>query len=137
LCPLRYFTHWRKPPISASTYFQRRLPTSISVAGAVENKKTHVLRFSKILTQEAVDEIYKHTIEKGKFHKMVNEMLIRQSASIQTSDRVLVDSNLAVESDNEIRELIELAGFEFINEGRWKEVILLHRKGSGTIVAGF
>jgi hypothetical protein len=124
---------------STDTFYYENLNDFIRVLASKEtewqNQKSHTLRFSKILTKVALDEIYNHALEKGKFHRKVNDMLIRQSASIQPSDKILVDSDMAVSSDRDIRELIELAGFNMINEGKWKEVILLHRKGSGTIAS--
>lgn len=100
-----------------------------------QKQQSHVLRFAKVLTKEATEEIYKETLQKGLFHRKVNEKLIQQSASIHSSDKVLIDSNLNISVDTEIRNLIETGGFLLINEGRWKDVILLHKKGSQTVAS--
>lgn len=98
-----------------------------------QKQKTHVIRFTKKLTEDAIAGIYNDTLQKGKFHRHVNEKLIQQSALIKEGDKILVDENLNVTGDTEIRNLIETSGFLLINEGRWKDVILLHKKGSGSI----
>ncbi len=46
-----------------------------------------------------------------------------------------MDSNLNISDDTEIRNLIETFGFILINEGRWKDLIALHKKGSQTIAS--
>lgn len=97
------------------------------------NQQSHTLRFKKVLTQEAILQIYNDTIQKGIFYRKVNEKLILETASLFPTDKVLIDSDLNVSGDKEIRDLIENIGFVLINEGKWKEVILVHKNGSGNI----
>lgn len=97
------------------------------------NQQSHTLRFKKALTQEAILQIYNDTIQKGKFHRTVNEKLILKTASLYPTDKLIIDSDLNVSGDNEIRNLIENVGFVLINEGKWKEVIFVHKNGSGNI----
>lgn len=94
---------------------------------------SHTLRFTKVLTENTTLQIYNDTIQKGLFHRKVNEKLIFKSASLFPTDKLLIDSDLNVSGDNEIRDLIENIGFVLINEGKWKEVILVHKNGSGNI----
>ena len=94
---------------------------------------THTLRFKKTLTKEAIIQIYDETLKKGKFHRKVNERLILKSASLFPTDKISLDAELNVSSDNEIRNQIENIGFVLINEGKWKDVIMVHKKGSGNI----
>jgi len=94
---------------------------------------THTLRFKKILTKEAIRQIYNETLKKGQFHRKVNEKLIRKSASLFPTDKILLDAELNVSSDSEMRNLVENIGFVLINEGRWMEIIMVHKKGSGNI----
>lgn len=94
---------------------------------------SHTIRFTKILSEDAILQIYNDTIQKGLFHRKVNENLISKSASLFPTDKLLIDSDLNVSGDNEIRDLIENIGFVLINEGKWKEVILVHKNGSGNI----
>ena len=94
---------------------------------------SHTLRFTKILAEDAIRQIYDDTIKKGLFHRKVNEKLIFKSASLFPTDKIVIDSDFNVSGDNEIRNLIENIGFVLINEGKWKEVILVHKNGSGNI----
>lgn len=94
---------------------------------------SHILRFTKILTEDKIQQIYDDTIEKGLFHRKVNEKLISKSASLFPTDKIVIDSGLYVSGDNEIRNLIENIGLNLINEGKWKEVIIVHKNGSGNI----
>lgn len=94
---------------------------------------SHILRFTKALTEDAILGIYNDTIQKGLFHRKVNEKLILKSASLHSTDKILIDSDLNVSGDPEIRTLIENVGFVLINEGKWKEIILIHKNGSGNI----
>ena len=98
-----------------------------------QEQDTHVIRFSKVLTEEAITDIYKETLQKGIFHRVVNQKLIQHSSSIHSGDKVLIDSNLDISDDSEIRELIERGGFVLINEGRGKDIMALHKKGSQAI----
>lgn len=100
-----------------------------------QKQESHSLRFNKILTEDVINVIYNDTIQKGLFHRKVNEKLILQSASLHSTDKILFDSDLNVSEDSEIRNLIENIGFVLINEGKWKEVILVHKKGSGNIAS--
>src|SRR5207249_4060365 len=88
-----------------------------------QKQQSHVLRFANVLTKDATENIYRDTLQKGLFHRKVNEKLIQQSASIHSEDKVLMDSNLNISDDTEIRKLIETGGFLLINEGRWRDVI--------------
>jgi len=97
------------------------------------NQESHILRFTNVLTEDSILQIYKDTIQKGIFHRKVNEKLIFKSASLFPTDKLIIDSDLNVSGDNEIRNLIENIGFVLINEGKWKEVIFVHKNGSGNI----
>lgn len=96
-------------------------------------KGTHVLRFQKRLDAQAIAEIYANTLKNGKFHRKVNELFIYQADSATPKDSILIDKELNISSDEEIRKYIESTGQFLINEGRWKEVIAVSQKGSGNI----
>lgn len=96
---------------------------------------SHVLRFNKVLTAEKIDEIYELTLKKGKFQRTVNEKTVIQSLSMNTGDKILFDANYNITDDSEIRKLIETIGLELINESKWKDIILVHKKASGNIAS--
>lgn len=100
-----------------------------------DKQACHSLRFIKILDANAIDAIYQDTIKKGVFNRKLNEKLIQQSASFHIKDKVLVDPNFNVSGDGEIRNIIEKVGFTLINEGKWKEIIQVHKSGSGNIAS--
>lgn len=98
-------------------------------------QKSHVLRFSKLFDSLVLEEIYAETLKKGKFQRIVSEKLIAHSTSINSHDRVSVDTNFNVIDDAEIRELIENIGLVIINEGNWKDIITVHKKATGNIAS--
>jgi hypothetical protein len=100
-----------------------------------QKQKSHSLRFNKVLTQDAISSIYDYTIQKGLFNKKINEKLILKSASLNATDKILVDKESTIWDDAEIRTNIEVIGFMLINEGKWKEIIQVHKNGSGSVAS--
>ncbi|MBK7684051.1 MAG: DUF4365 domain-containing protein [Bacteroidetes bacterium] len=96
---------------------------------------SHVLRFSKQLDASALEEMYQLTMKKGKFQRTINEKAAGQAVSVNTGDKIIIDIDFNITDDKEIRRLIEGIGLEIINEGKWKEVIYLHKKGSGNLAS--
>jgi hypothetical protein len=99
------------------------------------SQASHVLRFSKPLTESAIEEIYQLTLKKGKFQRTINEKVIAQSITVNTRDKILIDTNFNVSDDVEIRKLIESIGLQIINEGKWKDLIIVHKKASGNVAS--
>jgi len=99
------------------------------------SQPSHVLRFTKKLDSIGIDEMYQLTLTRGKFQRTVNEKAVLQSISINSGDKVLVDSDFNISDDSEIRQLVESIGFELINEGKWKEIIEVHKKASGNVAS--
>lgn len=77
--------------------------------------------------------IYQLTLQKGKFQRTINEKVVAQSVAINAGDKILIDADFNVTDDKEIRRLIEGIGLQIINEGKWKEVIYVHKKASGNV----
>ncbi|WP_162419566.1 DUF4365 domain-containing protein [Cyclobacterium roseum] len=96
---------------------------------------SHVLRFLKPFNESAIEEIFQLTLKKGKFQRTINEKVIAQSITVNTGDRILIDNDLNVSDDSEIRKLIEGIGLEIINEGKWKDIIFVHKKASGNVAS--
>lgn len=98
-----------------------------------ENQPNHTIRFEKVLSPEAINEIYQISIKHG---TMLRELNFRGALMINSSSKnqkIIVDYQENVTDDNEIRTLIEGLGHELINEGRWKEIIHVHRNASGEV----
>lgn len=96
---------------------------------------SHVLRLNKILDADGLDEMYQLTLKKGKFQRTINEKTVIQSLSVNTGDKILVDANFNVSDDAEIRRLIEAIGLELMNEGKWKDILFVHKKASGNVAS--
>jgi hypothetical protein len=99
------------------------------------SQPSHVLRFSKPFNGLVIEEIFQLTIKKGKFQRTINEKVIAQSIAVNTGDKIVIDSDLNVSDDGEIRKLIEGIGLEIINEGKWKDLIFVHKKASGNVAS--
>lgn len=98
-------------------------------------QESHVLRFRKLLDERSITEIYNSTLKKGLFQREINERLAIMSAVVKTGDKILFDANLNVSDDQEIRRLIEGIGLELINEGKWNEILIVHKKASGNVAS--
>jgi len=96
---------------------------------------THTLRFRKRLTNEAIDEMYEKTLVKGRFQREINERVALKTAMVDTGDKILFDANFNISDDAQIRKLVEAIGLELINETRWNEILLVHKKASNTIAS--
>lgn len=96
---------------------------------------SHVLRFSKPFNESAIEEIFQLTLKKGKFQRTINEKVIAQSITVNTGDKILIDAELNITDDKEIRRLIEDIGLEIINEGKWKDIIFVHKNASGNVAS--
>ena len=99
------------------------------------SQASHVLRFDKKLDASGLEEMYQLTLKKGKFQRTINEKSVMQSLSISADDKILFDADLNISDDAEIRKLIEAIGLEIINEGKWKDVIFVHKKASGNVAS--
>jgi len=97
------------------------------------NQGSHVLRFSKRLDDLAISEMYNITISKGIFHRKINEKFAINASTIQDGDKILVDRDLNISDDSEIRTLVEDLGLTLINESKWKEILVVHNKASQNI----
>ena len=100
-----------------------------------KNQSTHVLRFNKVLNEDTITEIYNLTIQKGKFQRELNEKAVARSLTANKGDKVIVDDEFNVSDDSEIRELIEGIGLMLVNEGKWKEIVAIHKQASGNVAS--
>lgn len=96
------------------------------------DQDSHTLRFSKILDESAIQNVYDHVVDRGRFGREISEKIVQYS-SIQSSGSVVVDKDLQVITDDEIEGIIEKFGHAFINEARWVDLISLHERGSQSI----
>lgn len=100
-----------------------------------QKQGSHVLRFNKRLDHNAIGEMYNVSIKKGLLQRKINESLALQTSSISLGDRILIDANLNVNTDADIRRVIEAIGLNLVNEGKWREILLVHTKASGNIAS--
>lgn len=94
---------------------------------------SHTLRFSKKLTAETIDLMYKEVIEWGTNQRHLQLQTIYIASGLNTNDRVSIDSDFNAVSDQEIRTYIEQFGFQMINVGQWVEVLDLNSKATGNV----
>lgn len=97
------------------------------------SQSSHVLRFSKILNKEAIKEIYHLTLERGKVQRTITEKTIMQSLAINKGDKLIIDGNLNITDDKEIREFIENNGLILIDDRKWQDIIQIHKNASGNV----
>ncbi len=103
--------------------------------GEWNKQGTHVLNFSKQLLPGGIIEMYNTAQKNGLLQRNLKDSASLISASFNKSDRISIDANLNITDDAKIRQMIEALGFELINEGKWKEIFLVHKKASGNVAS--
>jgi hypothetical protein len=99
------------------------------------SQQNHTLRFRKKLDDEGIEGMYKATLDRGLLNRRLNEQVTRQSMPEQNSNKLVLDSNLKVSDDAEIREAVETIGLFLINEARWSEILEAHKSASGSVAS--
>lgn len=93
----------------------------------------HSLRFNKLLLPDGVEEMYKTALKNGLLQINLKHSATVISTSLNKNDRIIIDSNMKIAGDYQIRQMIEALGFELINEGKWREILSVHKNASGNI----
>ena len=99
-----------------------------------QSQQNHTLSFSKKIDKHAVDTIYEIAMKKGKMLREINGNLVSRLSQTNFGQKILIDFDGNVESDDELKEIIEKFGFELINQTNWNKVIDLHNKTSNSLL---
>lgn len=94
---------------------------------------SHTIRFSSLLDKPAIDRMYRQTMQRGILNRRLNLHNLMSDDSHTPEDKVIIDRNLDLVTDSEIRELIEKCGFILIRDNRWTDILKLHKKASGSL----
>lgn len=98
-----------------------------------QEQSNHTLRFTKKLDKSAVDSIYTIVLNKGKLFRKVNATLAVKFSQANLGEKVLIDYDGNVSTDEEIKDIIEKYGLELVNQCKWNEVLELHKKTSNSL----
>lgn len=98
-----------------------------------QEQSNHTLRFTKKLDRTAVDSIYTIVLNKGKLFRKVNATLAVKFSQANLGEKLLIDYNGNVSTDEEIKDIIEKYGLELVNQCKWNEVLELHKKTSNSL----
>lgn len=109
--------------------------TEIQSKEKTESQQTYTLRFSKLLDNEAIEQIYQEVYKKGKFQRLINEKITLRPSNAASEDKISFDSGLNITDDADIRNAVELVGLTLVNKAQWKSVIAYHKRGSGNVAA--
>lgn len=95
-------------------------------------QKTHTLRFKDALNAENIQKIYDQVKRKGIAQRKINEKLNSETTDVSPSKikQVTIDANHNVYDDGEIIRLIELGGFQLLNERRWEDITTIAGRAS-------
>lgn len=99
-----------------------------------QEQSNHTLRFTKKLDKTAVDLIYTIVLKKGKLFRKVNATLAVRFSQANLGEKVLIDYDGNVSTDEEIKDIIEKYGLELVNQCKWNEVLELHKKTSNGLI---
>lgn len=92
-----------------------------------QKQKSHVIRFYKKLGSGEVDNIYNLAFRYGDMMRQVNIGRIAMQGANQTTNSLIIDDHDNVSDEREIIKMIEALGMELINNGRWSEIIAVHK----------
>ena len=95
-----------------------------------QKQENHTLRFSKKITSNSINEIYDLALRRGLMLRKLNSKLAENINNIEHDDSILIDYDCNVESDDDIKNIIQNSGWILNDECRWKEIIILHNKTS-------
>jgi len=97
-------------------------------------QKSHIIRFQNKLDKDGFELMYQSALHYGLLQRTLKERTAFISASLNIHERISIDTDLSVTDDATIRGQIESFGIPLINDGRWKDVIELHKKSTGQLV---
>lgn len=97
------------------------------------DQASHVIRFSSLLDKPALDQMHRQTIQKGTFNRQLSTHNLMKDQSPTPEDKIIIDRNLDMVADSDIRDLIEKGGFMLIKDNRWADILKLHKKASGSL----
>jgi hypothetical protein len=99
-----------------------------------QEQENHTLRFTKKIDKQAIDSIYNIAMLKGKMLRKINANLSSRLSKSNLGEKILIDYDSNVTTDEEIKETIEKYGFELVNQCGWNKVLELHTKTSNRII---
>lgn len=94
---------------------------------------SHSYRFSKQLLPTGINEMYDAALNHGILSRNLKEKSVLIASSAHPEDRISLKNGVEMTDDQSIRNLIEVLGFELINDGKWGEVLFMHNKATGHV----
>lgn len=114
----------------------RELASELSKKGQDWNDQaSHAIRFSSLLDDHALDQMHRQTMQRGAMNRQLSIHQLMADHSPNPEDKIVIDRNLEMVADHEIRNLIEKGGFMLIRDNRWADILKLHKKASGSLEA--
>jgi hypothetical protein len=93
-----------------------------------QDQVNHTIRFSEKLNSESVNLIFETAFNDGQMFRKINASIAENFGLIEKQNKIIIDVNQNVMTDNEISSFIENYGLLLTDRCRWKEVIELHQK---------
>jgi len=100
-----------------------------------DKQPSHTLRADRVLDEHAFEEIYQTIYNWCLMLRPLKEKTALLLSLSTTEDKVLINKDMEVISDAEIRSYIEREGFFLLNGGEFKTVLELHSKASQAVGA--
>jgi hypothetical protein len=95
-----------------------------------QEQPNHSVRFTKKLTVESINDLYKTSYERGLMLRKVHATLAENLNNIERNEKILIDNKGNLSTDSEIEIFIEKYGWLMNDECKWNEIITLHKKTS-------
>jgi len=92
-----------------------------------QKQKSHVIRFDKQLKKHQIDSIYNISCQYGDMVRQINIGRISMQGYKKLTNNLIIDDQDNVTDEREIIEMIEALGMELLNNGRWKDIIAVHK----------
>lgn len=129
--PAFYVVYFRKENVFLYEHLNEFYKGIISHKQGLDGQESHVLRLHKKLDLAAIALMYRISLDHGIFSRKLSQKLVESSSMV--SERILVNPNLTVTTDSEIRKQIEKFGLHMINESGWSDILRLHQSASQSI----
>lgn len=90
--------------------------------------KQYNVRFSKLLTPEAIGEMYQRTLDSGNLLRRLNSHLNLSHADSQQSSGIVIDNENEVYSVEQNIAFIDQFGFDLLNRGDFARIIEIEQR---------
>lgn len=99
------------------------------------NQPNHTFNFKKVFDSSTSRQLFDTILKTGRKKRELIERIYTHSWSEDDKSKIVIDKEMNVSSDKDVRDLIEDGGFILVNDGRWMDIIQLHNRASNSVAS--